>query len=341
MRYVLLGVFGTCLSVLVLQARQDVRSPDGARAKALAPGLPAANQIPRSENSEYVLGPDDQISIWVSDAVDISGKAMNIDPGGAITLPLLGRVQAAGLTTFQLEASLRKELKFYFIDPQVVVNVTEFRSQPVSVIGAVNQPGVHQLRGHKTLVEVLSLAGGIRTDAGYRVTITRSVDWGAIPLPGAKADSSGQYTVAEVELKDLMTAANPQANILIRPNDVISVPVGELIYVIGEVNKAGGFVLAERQTISVLQALALAGGLGPQSSAKNARILRSEDGRTSRAEIHIDVSKILQGKAKDVSLNAEDILFIPNSVPRKAAVKAAETALQTATGIAIFRSGRY
>jgi len=104
---------------------------------------------------DYVLGPDDPISIWVADCPDISTKTFNIDMSGHINLPFVGVVQASGLTARQFESKLSSDLKRYFVRPQVAVSIVEFRSQPVSVIGEVNQPGVHQLRGHKTLVEVL------------------------------------------------------------------------------------------------------------------------------------------------------------------------------------------
>jgi polysaccharide biosynthesis/export protein len=292
-------------------------------------------QVPK----EYELGPEDQLSIWVADAPDISGKPVSVDLAGAINLPLVGRIKAAGLTTQQLETELEARLKEYYVAPQVVISISEFRSQPVSVIGAVNQPGVHQLRGRKRLVEVLSMAGGIRTDAGYTVKITRGLQWGPIPLPAATTDSSGQYSVAEVPIREIMGATNPQSNILIRPNDVISVPRGELIYVVGNVVRAGGFVLGEQQTMTVLQALSMAGGLSAQAAGQNARILSKEPDRSTRVDVPVNIKEILAGKAKDVPLKADDILFIPNSASKRVAIRLAETALQTMTGIAIWRAG--
>ena len=143
----------------------------------------------------------------------------------------------------------------------VTVSVFEFRSQPVSVLGAVNTPGVHQIRGRKTLFEVISEAGGLKNEAGNSIKITRRKEFGAIPLPGAGADPSGEFSVAEVSVKSVMEARNPQENIQIQPNDVISVPKAELVYVIGAVKRAGGFILSEREQISVLQALSMAEGL--------------------------------------------------------------------------------
>jgi polysaccharide biosynthesis/export protein len=302
----------------------------------------AADKVDKADDAtrEYELGADDQLSVWVTDAPDISAKSVTVDLDGKINLPLIGRVRAAGLTMQQLEAELRERLREYFVHPEVVVSVVEYRSQPVSVIGAVNQPGVHQLRGHKRLIEVLSLAGGIRTDAGYTVKITRRLESGPIELPDAKADATGQYSVAEVYVKEIMSATNPQSNILIRPNDVISVPRAEMVYVIGTVMKSGGFVLTEQAGMTVLQALSLAGGLGPQAAGQNARILSAVAGRSTKTETPVNVKKILQGKAKDISLKADDILFVPDSTSKKAAIRLAESALATATGVAVFRSGR-
>jgi len=165
---------------------------------------------------------------------------------------------------------LTQRLQVYIQHPQLAVNITQYKSQPVSVIGSVGAPGVIQLEGRKTLVEVLSMAGGARPDAGYRVQITRKSDQGPIPLASATTDSNG-YSMAEVNLRDIMTASKPADNIQILPFDVISVPRAELIYVIGEVKKPGGFALNDKQNISVLQALAFAEGMQPNAAGQRGK----------------------------------------------------------------------
>src|SRR5262249_9609733 len=150
---------------------------------------------------------------------------------------LVGRLHVAGLTVQQIEQLLDKALSAYIRNPQIVVNVSEIRSQPVSVLGAVNAPGVHQIQGRKTLLEMLSLAGGFRQDAGYRISITRQVAWGCIPLPGSKLDPTGEFLVAEVSVQSLMEAKDPAENVQILPYDVITVPKAEMIYVLGEVRR--------------------------------------------------------------------------------------------------------
>src|SRR5438105_3544270 len=110
----------------------------------------------------YVLGPDDEITVQAADIEEISGKPVRIDLRGNINLPMIGRVEAAGLTADQLEGRIKDRFKKYLQHPDITISVTEFRSQPISVLGAVNNPGVHQLQGSKNLFGVLSLAGGLR-----------------------------------------------------------------------------------------------------------------------------------------------------------------------------------
>jgi len=223
----------------------------------------------------------------------------------------------------------------------VAVNLEELRSQPISIIGAVNTPGVQQLQGRRTLVEAISLAGGTRVEAGYNVKITRQKEWGRIPVTNAVMDPSGKFSVAEVNLKDVMDAKTPAENILMMPNDVISVPKAQMVYVIGDVKRAGGYVLNEQGRLSVLQALSLASGLERTAAASKAVILRpSKTDDLKRQEIPVDLKKILTGKGEDLSMAPEDILFVPGSKSRSVAIRALETAVQLGTGIAIYRTAQ-
>ena len=297
---------------------------------------PASTQAPASTSPAYVLGPDDEITVRVLDVDEIDGTAARIDPSGNLDLPLVGKVKVAGESVSQLEAALTQKLAKYVRDPQVSVTVSDYKSQPVSVLGAVNTPGTYNLTGPTTLAQVLSKAGGLRNDAGNTVNITRSQTWGAIPLPNAKIDASGQFTTADVNVKSLMDAKNPRDNIMMQPTDVISVPRADLVYVVGAVNKPGGFVLNERENMSVLQAVSMSEGLTKTSSPKGAKILRG--GMTEgRKEIPVNLSKILSGNQPDVPLLANDILFVPTSGVKSAGYRVLEAAIQTGTGIAIFR----
>jgi polysaccharide export outer membrane protein len=285
---------------------------------------------------DYIIGIDDQVLIRIVDLRDIPDKPFRVDPSGSIDLPLLGPVHAADLTPGQLKEGLAAAAAKYILDPQISVNIVEYHSQPVSVIGAVNTPGVHSLTGPKRLIEVLSEAGGLRPDAGSTIRITRDIKWEAIPLPGTRMDAGGQFSVAELDTDKLMNFGMPRDNILVRPHDVISVSKAELIYVMGNVKKAGGFSLASRENISVLKALALAEGPDHTASVKNSVILRPASDGAKEQSIRVAIDKMLLGKAPDMPMRANDVLYIPNNAPKSIALRTAEAALQIGTGLAIY-----
>lgn len=303
--------------------------------------LPAQNATPTAEPTSkpddsantYVLGPNDQLIIRAVGIDEFNSqpdsKPAQIDMRGYVDVPIVGHVRAAGLTVQQFESALAEELRKYVRDPQVTVTVAEFKSQPVSIVGAVTQPGVYHLTGRNTLVEVLSQAQGLGEDAGNSINITREKKWGPIPLPNCAEDPSGKFYIASVNTKLLMQARDPNANIRVKPDDVISVPKAEMVYVVGDVNKAGAFVLNERDSISVLQAIAMAEGLGHAAATKRAQIIRRGDNQ-QRREIPTDVSKILSGKAPDVPLYANDILFIPTSAAKAAGIKTMDAIISAA-----------
>ena len=286
---------------------------------------------------DYILGPEDQITIRVLNAEEISDKPIEIPAGGYITVALVGQVHASGLAARQLARELAERLKKYLRDPEVTVEVVGFRSQPVSVLGAVTTPGVQQLKGRRTLAEVLSMAGGPKADAGNKIKITRRREWGKLPLSGAAEDASGDSSTAEVGLQAVTEGLSPGANILIQPFDVITVSKAEMVYVVGEVAKSGGFVLNEKERISVLEALAMAGGMRPTAAGKYAKILRGAKDGSKRVEIAVDLNKVLAGKAEALGMRPDDILVVPNNVARSAALRGLEAAIQVGTGVAIFR----
>jgi polysaccharide export outer membrane protein len=303
-------------------------------AGASAQQPPAATAPPPSG---YVLGPDDQIVIRALEGLDLGDKPVLIGTNGNITLPLIGRVQAAGLTVEQLEAELASRLKTYVQEPQISVTVTEFRSQPVSVFGAVTTPGVVQLRGRKTLYEVLSMAGGPRETAGSTVSIVRLLENGPIPLPGAGPDPTGRFSTAELDMQQILDGRNPAANIEIKPHDVISVSQsnGRTVYVVGDVQRSGAFNLGGQRTISVLSALSMAGGLGRTAKPEQAKIFRPAADPQKHEEIAVNIKQILAGKAEDIALRPDDVLVVPTS-SRKTFVVLLSGTLGAAVSSAIY-----
>ena len=311
---------------------------------------------------EYRIGPEDVLNINVFEAQELN-REVRVSAGGEISLPLLGSVRAAGLTPRELEFVLQELLhRTYMKDPHVSVFVREMQSHPVSVMGAVRRPGVFQIRGSKTLLEVLSLAEGLADDAGETVIILRGAALSAEPdsptdhaaasdPPSPGPQSPGEANAAsspvndnrsasegavQVNLKDLLESSDSRSNPLVHPGDIVKVTRAGVVYVIGEVRKPGGFVLKSNEKISVLQALALSEGLTPTASKGAARIIRTDQQSGERKETPINLGKILAGKAPDPFLGPKDIVFVPNSAAKTTMTRGVEAAAQTLTGLLIF-----
>lgn len=260
----------------------------------------------------YRLGPGDVIDIAVFEVEELSKPAV-VAPDGTASLPLIGVVELAGLTTREAASCLRERYGRNLIrDPQIAVTVREYRNQPVTVLGAVERPGVYQLRGPRPLRDVLALAQGLAPDAGGEITIVRG---------------SRTITIATARLLE----DDPG----VEPYDTIRVAKAGVVYVVGEVGRAGGFPLREPQPVTVLKALALAEGLRRTAAPQRAKIIRTAGGR--REEIPVRLSDVLAGRAPDPRLAAGDVLFIPHSQAKGAALRAAEAAVQVATGVVIWR----
>lgn len=326
-----------CLAMaLAAPAQAPAPGPAGPQAAPPARSTPIVPQPAGNSEapSAYILGPDDQILVNVLDLPEIDGKTYRIDLNGFIKLPIMSeRIRAAGLTVEGLEDRMAGVLKAVLRDPQVTITVVAFRSQTVSVLGSVKTPGLVSLEGRRTLMDVLASVGGLADDAGYTLRIIRRREYGPIPLPSAKEDASGEYSVAEVSTEGILDASNPAQNIPIFPEDQITVPRGQMIYVVGNVTKAGGFVLQQTASVSVLEALSLAGGTAPAAATKSTRILRPTPGGGSWVEVPINLGAMLRGKAPDIGMKPGEILYVPSSTSKKALARAADVAALVASGL--------
>lgn len=285
----------------------------------------------------YRIGPDDLLDISVFDAKDLS-CTVRVSAGGEISLPLLGVISVAGQTPQELEATLAADLRAHYMkDPQVTVFVHEMESHGVSVFGAVEKPGVYQIRGAKSLVEVLSMAQGLSDDAGDTVTIVRGAASQAALPPDATDDRAAQGGLStEVNINGLLSGDDVQSNVLVYPGDVVKVARAGTVYVVGDVQRPGGFVLHANEDISVLQAISLAEGLTSTAARGQARIIRTDPATGKRTEIALNLGKMLDGKESDVPLEARDIVFVPNSAARSSLYRGGEALLSVTTGLAIY-----
>jgi polysaccharide biosynthesis/export protein len=263
---------------------------------------PAAN----STAEDYRIGPQDLLEISVFEAPELN-RTVRVSASGEISLPLLGAVEAAGATPKALEFVLQELLRrTYMKDPHVSVFMKEMQSHPVSVFGAVKKPGVFQIDGPKSLVEILSMAEGLAEDAGDTVIVVRGAG-----LPGAAqsatdvspaeskapqsapagsspaAEKNSDENTVETNLKSLLESGDPRYNVVVYPGDVVKVARAGVVYVEGEVKKPGGFMLKTNENISVLQAVALAEG--QDSGRRTQRPHPAGQGHRFRAEQHGEV----------------------------------------------------
>jgi len=227
---------------------------------------------------------------------------------------MVGKIQAAGKTTEQLERELTSRLRHFIREPEVTVYISEFRSETVTVEGAVQKPGRVQTEGQKTLLDVLMMAGGT-SSPGPTVKVTRSSRYGDIPLPEVRRDLEGTSSSVELPVKDVLDASTAAANLIMQPDDVISVSIQQqrLVYIVGEVNHAGAVELVTQNSISIVQVLAAAGGMTKVAAPAKTTILRKDsEGRYSPAG-SVDLKKILAGRHEDKLLLAGDIVVVPTS----------------------------
>ena len=325
------------------------------RADVVAP--PSAAVLPDSR-----IGPDDLLSITVFEAPEMN-TVLRVSASGDISMQLLGEVHAAGLTPGELQTVLQGLLRrTYMKDPHVGVFIQELQSHAVSVVGAVKMPGVFQIRGPKSLLEILSMAQGLADDAGDTVSIVHggeqaSSDHSGNANPKAR-DLSGisqqhemlvksnasdfslpdrNSRTENINLKKLLETSDYSSNVLVHPGDVVKVSRAGIVYVVGEVNKPGGFVLQNNESISILQALALAQGTTHTSAIRDTRIIRTDLATGKRTEIPVNLGKIFSGKRPDILLEPKDVVFVPNSAAKSVLYRGSATALQTAAGVAIYK----
>jgi polysaccharide biosynthesis/export protein len=308
------------------------------------PTVPQAKNTPHfsSESGvgpDYEIGPEDVLGISVFGVPDLD-ETLRVSNDGTIAVPLLGRLVASGLTPDQLRKKLEQAYgKNLVQNPQVSVFVKEFHAQPISVIGSVAKPGLYQITGPRTLIEALSMAGGLASGKsngtpGKEVYVTRQRGFRDLQIvPGMQLMTSDKVSI---NLKDLLYTKDTGLNISIQPRDIIAVSKANVIYVAGSgVRKPGGFVLEDRDEVTVIQAMAMAEGLMPDAAKRRSRIIHTKaDG--SRVEIPVDIEEILKQKAPDPTLAANDILYIPLSGGKAALRKSTEAIVQTVSGMLIF-----
>jgi len=304
----------------------------------------------KSTLADIPVGAGDLLRVEVFDVPELS-RDVRVSNTGEISFPLVHeRIRAAGVTTFQLEQKLQELLRQNGLvsNPQVSVFVKEQNSQPVTIIGAVTRPMTYQLNRPMNLLELIANAGGITDGAGTVILITRRIETETVkPVSersktnaSAASDLDSGATTIRIQLQDLLDTENTAFNIPIYGGDVINIPVGGIVYVMGGgVSQQGGYVVQSHgEQTTVLKAVALAHGLGGYAKPDDAVIYRLNPNTGVREAIPVHIKQIEKNKSQDVAMKSNDILYVPDSLARKIAVRSAEAAVQIGSGVLIYRS---
>jgi polysaccharide export outer membrane protein len=241
------------------------------------------------QSPDYVVGPQDVLTITVWDQTDLSGK-YTVEADGSFTFPLIGRVKAAGLTLRQIDAEMKNRLADgYFKDPQLSVSVDTYRSRKVFIVGEVRTPGTYTLTGDMSLIEALSRAGSTTPTASLEVVIVRAAEGKEVTGPTLPGQASAG-SVVRVDLKDLQSGLSKQ-NVALKDGDTIFVPKAETVYVFGQVKNPGAYPLQSKET-TVMQALSLAGGVTDRGSTSRIKVMRVVDG--VKKEVKVKLADLVQ-----------------------------------------------
>jgi polysaccharide biosynthesis/export protein len=285
-----------------------------------------SNTPTSSGGEEYKIGRDDLIDVSVFDAPDLASSS-RVSASGFLALPLIGIVDAAGKTTQEVATSIEETLKAkYFYDPHVTVFVREYASQPVSILGAVKVPGIYQIKGQKSLLDMLATAQGLdQMSAGKTIQVIRR-----------HGDTTEPPETITVSAEDLFQNGKTELNVPIQAGDIINVLQAGSIFVVGEVTRPGEFPLRQGRNVTAGQAIALGSGFTREAKKQACKVIRlHSDG--SKEEILVNVAKILDGSLNDVTLMPNDILFVPSNKIKTGLMRSLDTTIAIVSGRLIYR----
>jgi polysaccharide biosynthesis/export protein len=272
------------------------------------PALPGGDSAVR-------LGAGDLIEVSVYNVPELNTK-LRVSNTGDIYLPLIDYVHVSGLALDEAEAVIERRLDRggFVKSPHVQIFVQEYNSAGASILGEVSKPGVYPVLGDQKLFSLISTAGGLTDRAGKSITVTHR-NQAPITVPISH------------NIED-----HPESNVTVLPGDTVTIRRADIVYVVGEVNRPSGFLM-DRGHISVLQAIALAGGTSSNAKLNAARIVRK--GPSGLTVVPVQLKKLMEAKISDLPMEADDILFVPTSARKLLQSRTAEAAVQMATAAGI------
>jgi polysaccharide export outer membrane protein len=255
--------------------------------------------------NEYKIGAKDLLEITVFELPDLN-QTVRVSEDGSISLPLLGKVAIAGLTKEELEKKLASLLfeKNYLKNARVTVFIREYQSSQVAVIGAVVKTGMYNLIGHTTLLQMISQAGGLTERASNELFILR------------ENKKNGVQSRIVIDLDDLINNGNQKLNVPLEGGDTINIPIDQIInvFVFGEVRNPGALQVKMSKKITILQAIAQAGGLTEGASKRRITVTRKDRKSGKETKIWVNLNDVIKGKRPAIELQEGDVVYVPDSI---------------------------
>ena len=316
---------------------QDAVSPQAMAPVSSTGAVPSAATLDGT-GQRYVIAKDDLLDIDVVGVQEMS-REYRVDGDGMITLPMLSRpVPAAGLTLDQLSQRIREDLVGAGLlrDPQITVSVKSSPWNTVVLSGAAKKTGVYPVYGHTTLLELLTEAEGLSDDAGNTAVVTRAHEASARAELSSAAQAGDEASrTSRVDVGRLWRNGDASLDVALYPGDRVTVERAGIVYVLGAVNRAGGFALSnDQEPITVLRAIALAGNFTHEAKPAHAVIIRKAlSARGEKQEVRVNLKKVLSNQAPDQPLLPGDILYVPES----GAKRTLDTVVNTAVYTSIWR----
>lgn len=304
----------TALALLTLAATVGAGAQQDLFVPSTTGGATTLNNTPNLPVSR--IGDNDLLGITVYDAPPLT-RPVRVSEEGVIRLPMVKEpIHATGLYPQDLEKEIAATLikDHLLVDPIVTVTIIEYDSRPITVVGSVKSPITFQATGTVTLLDAISRAQGLSADAGSEILISSQV-----PGPHGKETTLSR----RVPVRNLFDNVDPGLNVVLHGGELVRVPEAGRVFVVGDVKKPGPYFITDGSQSSILKALALSEGLGDHVG-HTAYIYRQEGGAAGRNEIPVPLKKIMDRRSPDVALEANDILYIPDSNGRRISTKVLE-----------------
>jgi polysaccharide export outer membrane protein len=287
-----------------------------------ASGQNMRTMLPASPSLPISFG--DLIQVNVFDSPELSGP-LRVNSNGEVVLPLGGTVKVRGLTAAEAGTVIANQLKEsgVLLEPHVTVLIVEYQSQGVTVTGEVRNPGVYTLLGNRSVMDMIAMAGGLNENAGKVASVFHR-------------DSPKDVRQVRLNVSVQTPESIADSDFELLPGDTISVSRSGVIYVIGDVGRAGGFLVEHNDRLTVLQALALAQGANQTASLGGTQLMRKTG--NGHLQYGLDLKKILKGEGPDVLLADGDILYIPVSYKKVYSLRAIEAMISVGSAVAIYSS---